>query len=295
MLSLRFSAGLGSRETQKQEQAGQREQRQAQEEENIARTTVALFVFVLLAVAAEPAVRVVQGHHQRVHVQVGAEVRKAVVLAHLIVEQRLQHIVAVRHEGGVDAGAVERALLRDVADAGAARAARPRHKLRTRRQLVDGTGRHLDPVLVNQREQLLGAPVAVIVAAGDAAAGGDAASLERRAEAARGGSGAGRSVVSKRLLDEDVVVDAYDIRVRLALAHRSRVVEGHLRGDYARCVDAAVVAVCHLVDVRNQARDLGGCVRVHAGAGGVKQVERGERVVGAGRRRRRQDAVRARR
>ena len=93
----------------------------------------------------------------------------------------------------------------------------------------------------------------------------------------------------------DVVVDAYDIRVRLALAHRSRVVEGHLRGDYARCVDAAVVAVCHLVDVRNQARDLGGCVRVHAGAGGVKQVERGERVVGAGRRRRRQDAVRARR
>ena len=263
--------------------------------QNTARTAVTLFVFVLLAVAAEPAVRVVQGHHQRVHVQVGAEVRKAVVLAHLIVEQRLQHIVAVRHEGGVDPGAVERALLRDVADAGTARAARPRHKLRTRRQLVDGTGRHLDPVLIHQREQLLGAPVAVIVAAGDAAAGGDAASLERRAEAARGGSGAGRSVVSKRLLDEDVVVDAYDIRVRLALAHRSRVVEGHLRGDYARCVDAAVVAVCHLVDVRNQARDLGGCVRVHAGAGGVKQVERGERVVGAGRRRRRQDAVRARR
>ena len=51
------------------------------------RTGIALFALVHATIAAEPALRVVQGQHEGADVQVGAEIAEALVLGHLAPDQ----------------------------------------------------------------------------------------------------------------------------------------------------------------------------------------------------------------
>ena len=107
------------------------------------------------------------------------------------------------------------ALLRNSPRAGGVRAAGSGCQIHPRHELADRAGLYAGPGLNRRRVELFRS--AMPVAARDAAAVLDAARLERRAESGSGEGDAGQAVVAERLLHEDVVVDAHDVRVRFAL------------------------------------------------------------------------------